>query len=123
MTNETTKRITKRTHFNNLLKISEVAKDPELVGFIEKELALLDKKNASEKKPTANQLANSTIKAAVLETMEDDTHYTITELLKLVPNLPEGMTNQRMSALVRQLKDENLVIRIEEKGKAYFKKA
>ena len=51
--------------------------------------------------------------------MEQGTQYTITELIKLVPNCAD-MTNQRVSALVRQLKDENVVVRTEVKGKAYF---
>ena len=115
----TTKRITKRTQFNALLNLADVKANPDLVAFIEKEIALLDKKNSSEKKPTSTQLANQTIKAAILETMEQGTQYTITELIKLVPNCAD-MTNQRVSALVRQLKDENVVVRTEVKGKAYF---
>jgi DNA-binding transcriptional regulator GbsR (MarR family) len=51
--------------------------------------------------------------------MVEGTRYTITELGKLV-----GVeSNQKVSALVRQLKMDNLVVRSEEKGKAYFTKA
>ena len=51
--------------------------------------------------------------------MAEDTRYTITEIGKLI-----GIeSNQKVSALVRQLKMDNLVIRTEEKGKAYFTKA
>jgi predicted transcriptional regulator len=45
--------------------------------------------------------------------------YTITDLIKSIPAIAD-LTNQRVSALVRQLKDEELVTRKEEKGKAYF---
>lgn len=119
--NTTTKKPTKRTLFNRLLTLDSVKADPELVALVEHEIELLDKKNTSDKKPTATQLANSSIKTAILETMESGALYTITELTKIVPNLPESMSNQRMSALVRQLKDEGKVERIEEKGKALFK--
>jgi DNA-binding transcriptional regulator GbsR (MarR family) len=82
----------------------------------------LAKKNSAEKKPTAQQVANDGIKTAVLATMANDPNrlFTITELLKAVPNLPEDMSLNRMSALVRQLKDAGKVIRTEDKRKAYF---
>lgn len=123
MSNTTTKKPTKRVLFNRLLALDSVKADVELVNLIEHEIELLDKKNTSDKKPTATQLVNASIKAAILETMEENHLYTITELTKVVPNLPAEMSNQRMSALVRQLKDENLVVRIEEKGKAFFRLA
>ena len=92
------------------------------VAFIDHELELLSKKNAAEKKPTAKQTANASIQDAILATMaaEPARLFTITELTKEVPNLPEDMTNQRMSALVRQLIPAQ-VERIEDKRKAYFR--
>ena len=94
----------------------------EEVAFIDHELELLSKKNAAEKKPTAKQTANASIQDAILATMaaEPTRLFTITELTKEVPNLPEDMTNQRMSALVRQLIPAQ-VERIEDKRKAYFR--
>jgi DNA-binding transcriptional regulator GbsR (MarR family) len=51
--------------------------------------------------------------------MEDNVSYTISEIQKMV-----GLdSNQKTSALVRQLKVEDLVVRTEVKGKAYFTKA
>ena len=47
--------------------------------------------------------------------------YTITDLMKKVPECAE-LSNQRVSALVRQLIDAGKVERIEEKRKAYFRK-
>lgn len=114
------KKMTKREKFEMLKGIPAVAENTVLVEFIENELNLLAKKNSGEKKPTANQTANEGIKANILATMEPNRLYSITELLKEVPNLPDTMTNQRMTAIVRQLKDDGLVIRVEEKRKAYF---
>ena len=55
----------------------------------------------------------------VLGVMEKGKAYTVTEIQKGV-----GIeSNQKTSALVRQLKDDKLVIRSCEKGKAYFRKA
>ena len=118
----TTKKITKRDHFNALLAIEEVQKNPALVEFIEHELELLAKKNSAEKKPTAQQTANEAIKKSILEAMEANRLYTITELQKSIPECAE-LSNQRVSSLMRQLKDSGEVIRTEDKRKAYFSKA
>jgi predicted transcriptional regulator len=53
--------------------------------------------------------------------MESGKLYTITDIIKSVPECAE-LTNQRVSALVRQLIAEGKVERVEEKRKAYFKK-
>lgn len=118
-----TKKLTKRDHYNTLLTLSEVKSNPALVEFIEHELELLAKKNSAEKKPTAQQEANAVIKTAILEVLADGKKRTITDLLKQTPNLPEDMTNQRMSALVRQMVDAGTIVRTEEKRKAYFHRA
>lgn len=115
-------KITKREKFEMLKAIPAVAENTVLVEFIDNELNLLAKKNSGEKKPTANQTANESIKADILDTLSNaGTGMSITELLKAVPNLPDTMTNQRMTAIVRQLKDDGKVERYEEKRKAYFR--
>jgi hypothetical protein len=92
----------------------------QMAEFATRRLELLEKKNSSDKKPTAQQEANAVIKTAILEVMADGKKRTITDLLKDVPNLPDGMTNQRMSALVRQMVESGQVMREEIKRKAYF---
>ena len=114
-----TKKMTKRDHFNTLLDLAEVKANPKLVEFINHELELLDKKNAADKKPTAQQTANEAIKVAILDNMAEGAKYTITDLIKSVPECAD-LTNQRVSALVRQLVDEKMVVRTEDKRKAYF---
>lgn len=116
----TNKKPTKRDNFNALLNIPDVKNNPELVTFIKHEIELLDKKNSADKKPTANQLANQGIQAAILNGMEDGKMYTITDLIKSIPECAE-LTNQRVSALVRQMVPE-YIERIEDKKKAYFRK-
>ena len=90
--------------------------------FLAHELELLAKKNSADKHPTAQQTANEGIKTAILAGMEADKPYTITDLLKTIPACAD-LTNQRVSALVRQMVDAGLVIRTEDKRKAYFTKA
>ena len=122
MTTNTTKapKMTKRDYFNNIKNKYPLTEDE--VKFIDHEIELLDKKNSADKKPTAQQVVNKSTQEAILANMEDGKMYTITDLIKTVPECAD-MTNQRVSALVRQLVTDGAVVRIEDKRKAYFKKA
>lgn len=113
-------KLTKAQKFAIIAELPAVKSDPMLSEFVAHEMELLAKKNTSDKKPTAQQTANKAIQSSILEVMESGKKYTVTDLLKIVPNLPEDMTNQRMSALVRQMKDSGLLFREEIKRKAYF---
>ena len=115
-----TKKMTKADYFRQIMANYDLT-DGER-EFIEHELELLAKKNSAEKKPTAVQVANEGIKDAILEAMEDGKKYTITDLMKCVDACAE-LSNQRVSALVRQLVTDGSVERTEEKRKAYFSKA
>lgn len=78
------------------------------------------KKNSAERKPTANQVENAGLKTAILDFLaENKGAYTITDLMKSVSALAD-LSNQRVSALVRQLVEDGSVVRTEEKRKAYF---
>ena len=113
-------KLTKAQKFAMLKALPEVAQNSVLVEFIDHELELLAKKNSSEKKPTAQQTANEGLKTAIYEGMESGRLYTITELLKEIPECAD-LTNQRVSAVVRQMIPTS-VERIEDKRKAYFRK-
>ena len=114
------KKMTKRDYFNAILSKYPLTEDEK--AFIEHELELLAKKNSIDKKPTAQQAANEAIKSAIVEAMEDNRLYTVTEIQKSV-EICADLSNQRVSALLRQLKDDGLVVRTEDKRKAYFSKA
>lgn len=116
-------KLTKAQKFAILADLPAVKADPMLSEFIAHEVELLAKKNSAEKKPTAQQEANAVIKQNVLTALADGEKRTVSDLLKMVPDLPDTMTNQRMSALVRQMVDAGLVVRTEDKRKAYFSKA
>ena len=120
MANKTAK-LTKKDKFEMLAKLPAVQSDPVLSEFIAHEMELLSKKNSVEKKPTAQQVANVGIQTAILNGMEVGKAYTITDLIKSVPECAD-LTNQRVSALVRQMVDGGSVERFEEKRKAYFRK-
>lgn len=117
----TTQKITKRDNFNTLLAIPAVAENAQLVSFIKHEIELLDKKNSADKKPTAQQVANKGVMETIMQALsENGGLMTVTDVQKANAALAE-LSNQRISALLRQLKDEGKVERIEDKRKAYFK--
>lgn len=125
-TNTSARRTTKREYYNILLGIEAVNSNPDLVAFIENEISLLDKKSnsSSDKKPTARQSENAGLKEAILNYLRQNDPATITELMKNVPELMaiENLTNQRTSAIVRQMVEiDKTVERLVEKRTAYFK--
>ena len=113
------KKLTKVEKFEILKDL--VAGNDEMISFIDHEIELLSKKNGT-RKMTKAQLENEGLKTDIIDNMVQGKAYTITDLMKSIPSLAD-LSNQRVSALVRQLKEGNLVIRTEEKGKAYFTKA
>ena len=112
----TIKKMTKREMFEH---IKSHLTDPAEVALVEHELELLAKKNSGEKKPTAQQVANDGIKTAIAESMTPNRLYTVTELSKEIPECAE-LTNQRVSALLRQMKDDGIVTKTIDKRKSYF---
>lgn len=81
--------------------------------------ASIVKKNSAERKPTATQKANDGFKVAIVEGMVEGTAYTITDLIKTIPAIAD-LSNQRVSAIVRQLVEAGSLVRTEVKRKAYF---
>ena len=116
------KKMTKRDYFNELLEIAEVKENKAMVEFINHELELLEKKNASKSNSmTKEQKANEDLKNQIIEEMEQDKKYTVSDMQKELPCCKE-LSNQKISALIRQLVNEGVVKRVEEKRKAYFSK-
>lgn len=112
------KKITKKEMFAKLREM--VSDKPDMVKFIDHEIELLERKNASKSsKPTATQLTNAVHKEKILEFLANGNKATVTQIMKAV-----GLeSNQKTSALVRQLKEVGEIVRTEEKGVAYFCKA
>ena len=90
-----------------------------LTAFINNEIALLDKRSAN-KTASKTQVENENIKAKILDALtEIDKPVTISELQALTPELAV-YTNQKLSALLTQLKANSLVTKTIEKKKSYF---
>lgn len=125
MTTTNAKRITKTDRFNEIKAL--LADRADLVEFIDHEIELIANKNKSasgEKKLTATQVANNSLKAEILSAMEVGKKYTCAELIKLVPSLNDASTS-KVSSLLRQMRTDvegasGEIVRTEEKGKTYF---
>lgn len=117
------KKVTKRDNFNALLEIEEVKANQGLVDFINHELELLDKKSASHTTAkTANQKANEEIKTKIVDALVQLGKSTISELQAGSEEMAE-YSNQKLSALLKQLVDSKAVVRTMDKKKAYFEVA
>ena len=118
-----TNKPTKKDNFNTLIAIvsnQDRADRNELLTFLHHEIELLDKKTES-KKPTAKQKENEGIKRAILAVLRtSEKGMTIPEIQSTAPALAEH-SSQKMSALLRLLKEDGCVTSEKVKNKTYFK--
>lgn len=112
-----TNKMTKRDYFNAIKAIDEVAANADMVAFIDHEIELLDKK-ASSKKATKTQEENVGIKAEILSVLTSE-GATVTDIQSKSEMLG-GLSNQRVSALLRQLVESGEVVKTIDKKKSYF---
>lgn len=112
------KKMTKKEMYAQLKAKYDLTEDE--IKFIDHEVELLEKKNSGTKKPTATQKANEGIKAEIVGYLEGvDGGKTITEIQKGV-DVCADLSNQKVSALVRQLVEAGTVVKTVDKRKSYF---
>ena len=115
-------KVTKKDMFTAILAlIAETTPENAevLTKFVENEIALLDKR-AANKTATKTQKENEGIKTLILDTLtEIDKPVTISELQAFSADLAV-YTNQKLSALLTQMKSEGTVVKTDEKKKSYF---
>ena len=123
---EKTTRITKAMRFEDIKAllngqpVTYGTSIEDAVDFIDHEVNLLVRKNSGEsKKPTKTQEENESYKALILDFLTDKDGVTCTDVLKGVPAFSE-FSNQKISALMRQLRLQHKVVVNEVKGKSLF---
>ena len=117
------KETTKREYYE-LIK-SKLADNAEIVAFCDHEIELLDNRKKTvdgEKKLTPKQKENLALVATILDNMEVDTIYSISDMQRKIEVCKE-LTNQKISSLIRQAMSDGTIERVEVKGKAFFKLA
>lgn len=75
-------------------------------------------KKAGTRKPTATQKANEGIKAVILDNLTAK-GITVTEMMQNIPDLA-GYSNQKLSAILRQMVIDGSVVKTVDKKKSYF---
>lgn len=125
-TTTSTKRITKAMRFEDikaLLNGEDVKHGTSVadaLAFCDSEMALLAKKNTSDKKPTKTQAENEGYKALILDFLREQSEgVTCTDVQKSVTEFAD-FNNQKIAALMRQLVDAGKVSKEVIKGKALF---
>lgn len=118
----TEKKITQKMALNYVIENCSVPED--IKEKLEKMLEQVEKKSANgSKSMTATQKANAELATVIVEDMEDNRLYTITEMLKDLDCLKgKDYTNQKISAIVSNLVKEGKVERVVDKRKSYFRK-
>ena len=135
-----TTKMTLRDRYNELSALVNLAvengiitsaKANEHIAFINGRLDILAKKNTAtgDRKPTKGQIANQKLAQTILDVMEPNTVYTISQILKMLND--ENLNQSKISAVVRgmliETKDGTInpngtIKRTMEKGTAYFQK-
>ena len=111
-------KITKREVIGMMMNEEVVKANSTYVAYLENELALLDKK-AQNKKATKTQEQNVGIKATILEVLATIGSGTITDIQNGNEEL-SALSNQKVSALVRQLVERGDVVKTTDKKKSIF---
>ena len=118
------KKMTKKETINLLIDVLMGNKEVEdmqiFVDFLVHERELLEKKSSNSGQ-TKTQKENEVIKDKIVETLKGLGKYaTITEIQEANAELGE-YSNQKISALLKQLVESEVITRIVDKKKAYFK--
>lgn len=133
-----TTKMTHRDYFNRLSAIVALSAENGLVSatesanltaFINGRIEAIVKKNGAERKPTKTQQANIVLAETILDVMEENTLYTVSQILKMLDN--DTLNQSKVSAVIRGMlvvtangvvNPDGKIERIVEKGTAYFKK-
>lgn len=108
--------MTKRENYAELRTLALAGARSDLVAFIDHEVELLDKKNKAPKKATRTQIENEGLKDRILDLLSASPEpLTATNI-----GLALGVSVNKASALLSQLKEDNSVTREVIKRKAYF---
>lgn len=111
--------MTKREMFVAIANVAEVAANAEMVDFLNHQIEMLDARKSQSKGLTKTQKANEEVKAVIVNVLANTGEkMTVTELISTEQLC--AYTNQKVSALLRQLIDAGKVVKTIEGKKAYF---
>ena len=118
------KKMTKKETINLLIDVLMGNKEVEdvqiFIDFLIHERELLERKSSNSGQ-TKTQKENEILKEKIVETLKELNKFsTITEIQESNAELAD-LSNQKISALLKQLVDTNVIEKVIDKKKAYFK--
>lgn len=91
----------------------------EAIEKLTKMIEQLDAKASAPKKPTKVQEANEGVKDIIKAVLDGQAPMTVSEIMTHSAELG-ALSNQKVASLVRQMVEAGVLVRTEEKRKAYF---
>ena len=104
------------------LAIAALADNADAVTVLSNIRNSIEKANAykpKHKTPTKTQQENEVLKLDIRDALSDGSHKSVSEIISAVPSC-KGMSTQKVSALMRQLKLDGKVDKEMVKGTTYF---
>ena len=119
------KKLTKKEYFGMIREI--VIDNPELVAFVDHEVELLTRKNSGNSQSKTQKENEVVAKMLVKELAKINKPVTITDLMT-ASDVVKGyvlengnhLTNQKISAIFKQLTESNQIVKVTDKKKSYF---
>ena len=119
------KKMTKKDLYYQIINLAygeelQVSID-DIVAFAQKEIELLNKKSSSKsKKQVAKAQENEKYMEIIVSILDSTKAKMTVGEIQLQSEELKPLSNQKMTSLIKKLKDSGIVSRVEEKGKAYF---
>lgn len=110
-------KMTQRDYFNEIIALARANDRMDIVTFAEGRIEALDKKSGS-KKPTKTQEENISLKEEIVSVLTSE-GATVTEI-QTKSDVLGSLSNQRVSALLKQLVEAGRVVKTIDKKKSYF---
>ena len=118
---ENTKRVTKKEYFGmvrEIVEASEVDNKEDILAFVDREVELLSKRKNGE---TKAQKENAELMEVVYNKLAEMARpATATEIFNELRDNEAITSNQKVSALLKKLVDEERVVKTADKKKSYF---
>lgn len=119
------KKMTKKDLYYQIINLAygeelQVSID-DIVAFAQKEIELLNKKSSSKSKKEVAKAQENDKYMEIIVSILDSTKVKMTVgEIQLQSEELKPLSNQKMTSLIKKLKDSGIVSRVEEKGKAFF---
>ncbi len=113
------KKVTKKEMFAKVIKLATENGREDIVNFAKHEVELLERKS-NRSSQTKTQVENESIKVQIVNALHEiGKGVTITELQAQNVEMAK-YSNQKLSALLKQLVESNEVVKVIDKKKSYF---